>query len=125
MSGAIEERFGVDEHGRFDAYVLAYQIATYGKEAADKDAAAKMTEKMLPIILARLTNKFREGEPSWSRKECEDQALGSGAYEEQLAVTVEARRVADIAKARYVAVRALAEGLRTQESTRRAEMMMR
>jgi hypothetical protein len=121
----LEFQFGRDIDGRFDPHVLAHQIDQFGADWARARAAAELLEQTSKPFLSRLTNKAladgRLSDIKFSRRQAEDVAMASDDYEGHLRAAIDARQAADIAKARWVAVQALSEGLRTQEASRRAE----
>ena len=121
VEGAEETKFGLDSEGRFDPHILSHQIATYGMQWARAKAAAELLEQTRLPYLSRLTNQARAQNPELSRKEAEDIAMASEDYRTHILEAIEARQRADIVKAKWEAVKALADGLRTAEASRRAE----
>ena len=120
MSDPVEQ-WGRDADGNFEPYRLAHALQQKGEDWANKAAAADLLEKTSPAVLAQLTNEIRAAEGG-SRKVAEDLALGSAAYLEHIQARVEARRVANIARANYDAIRVLIDAMRTVEATRREEL---
>jgi hypothetical protein len=88
---------------------------------AQQKAAAELLEQTRLPYLSRLTNQARAQNPELSRKEAEDIAMASEDYRTHILEAIEARQRADIVKAKWEAVKALADGLRTAEASRRAE----
>jgi signal recognition particle GTPase len=120
-----ETIWGTDEGGVFSAAVLAHQIEDVGNDAADKEAAAALLVKSLPHILSAMTNDERKRDTDLSRKEAEDLAKGSYAYQQAIREAVEAEREAARAKASYEAVKAYARLIQTEQANRRALANMR
>jgi hypothetical protein len=122
-SGPIDyERLGLDDRDRFNPHILAEQIRLIGERRADARAAAELLEQTKHATLARLTNIQRAGDPDLSRKEAEDIALASSDFMAHLQQMVSTRKEADLWEARWKAVLALHDGIRTKEATLRAEM---
>jgi len=114
--------WGMTPEGQLDPHGLAHELEQRGARWADSHAAAELLEKTHRIVLAQITNDYRLLERGLSRKAAEDLALGSEAYIQHIEATVEARRVANIARANYDAIRVRIEAMRTVEATKRAEI---
>ncbi len=120
------ERFGRDAEGRFSPDALAHQIREIGREYADLRAAAELLDSQRKPMLAKLTNDARAdvvaNGDKCSRREAQDIAEGCAAYAAHIEATVEAQRLANIARANWEAVQSFARSIQTFEATRRAEM---
>lgn len=90
-----------------------------GEEWADKDAAANALEETKATLLAELANQA-DASSEAAKKNI---ALADPVYKLHLTNMVTARKEANRAKVRYETGRIWAELKRTQESTKRAEMM--
>lgn len=95
---------------------IYHALIESGDDWADKDAAANLLEETKKSVLAGIA----QDHPG-SVAAAEQKALASQTYQEHVEAMVEARRQANKAKVRYMALQTLAELRRTQESTRRAE----
>jgi len=103
---------------KFDPDKIAHELSEAGKEWAEAEATASQLEELKKVVLAQL--KTQSGEKSEAAKETE--ALASEEYKTHIVGMVEARRVANIKKARYLTAKTWAELKRTEQSNRRAEM---
>ncbi len=97
------------------------EIVKAGEDWADKESAADLLEETKKSVLAELVNDA----PGSTVAAKEQAALADPAYKLHLKTMVAARKEANRARVRYDAARVLAELRRTQESTRRAEAMIR
>jgi hypothetical protein len=111
--------------GDLDPNVIAHELDEAGKAYAHAKHAADLLEGTNAAVRAQLTNEKRRENPDASRKECEDMALGSPEWTTHVYATADAVREKNIALARWKAVQARFEAMRTAESTRRAQMNMR
>lgn len=92
-----------------------------GEDWSDLDAAASALEETKNPMLAKFTlEAIARGAKSVAAAETE--ALANPVYIKHLENMVEARRLANRAKVKWVSVQVLAEVRRSQESTRRQEM---
>ena len=103
-----------------DTEQIHERLVTAGESWADLDAAASLLEETKKSVLAELMNK---AEGSMAARESE--ALADAVYRHHVTTMVTARKEANRAKVRYDSAKAWVELMRTQESTRRAEMNMR
>ena len=92
-------------------------IAKYGEEYAQANALADRAEEMKKIILATLMLRY-EG----SQSSREMHALASPEYDAHIGRMVDARCAANVAKAKFEAVRVDFEVYRTLEASRRQEL---
>lgn len=103
----------------FDTGDKAYaELLEAGNEFADLNAAAELLERTREPLLCEL--KLASPETSDAARATE--AMASEKYVTHVHAMVEARRLANRAKARLGAVQTLAELRRTEEASRRQEM---
>jgi len=88
------------------------------EEMCDAEALATQLEEMKKPTLASLTLEYMAIEKS--RAMAETRALADDRYETHIAGMVDAKRMANRAKAKYHNMRALADARRTQEASVRA-----
>lgn len=92
------------------------------EEAAEKmcdlEARASQMEEMKKPVLASLVLEYMQTESS--RTLAETKALADEQYETHVAGMIDAKRLANRAKAHYHNMRALADARRTQEASVRA-----
>ena len=105
---------------QYDPSRIYIELIATGEHWSNADAAAWLLEETRKPVLAEI--KLRSDEKSDAARETV--ALASTEYREHVAAMVEARRVANLARVRYDAVRMLAEMRRTEQATRRAEMQL-
>lgn len=103
-----------------DANEIHAKLIQAGEEWADLDAAASLLEETKKSVLAELMNKL-----TGSIAARESEALADPVYKAHVTSMVNERKKANRAKVRYDSAKAWCELVRTQESSRRAEMMMR
>ena len=104
-----------------DAEKIYDSLVKAGEDWADADAAASLLEETRRTVLARLFNDYSEG----SNQVREFKALADPQYQDFVGGMVAARKAANKARVRYDSAKVLAELRRSEESTRRAEMVMR
>lgn len=105
----------------FDPEAIYLRLNTAGDDWVDKNAGAEILEETKKTVLAEIMIGMIGG----STAERERIALAEPAYRIHLVNMVKARKKANRARVRYDSIRVLAEMLRTQESTRRAEANIR
>ena len=98
---------------------IYHQLISAGEDWSDKEAAASLLEESRKTVLSELMLSC-EG----SNAARETEALADQKYKEHTKLMVEARRVANRAKVRWLSVQVLAEARRTEAATRRAEMKL-
>lgn len=108
---------------RLDPEQLAGELERRGHEWADKNAAAELLEEMKGPRLSQIANEHKATVPSVAAAEMV--AKASEAYGAHIASMVEARRVANRAKASLEGYRAFVELLRSRSAAERAAMSMR
>ena len=96
------------------------RLVKAGEEWADQDAAASLLEETKKTVLAELMTAL---EGSVASRESE--ALADPVFKLHVTHMVAARKAANRARVKYDSAKAWCELVRTQESTRRAEMTMR
>jgi len=101
---------------------IVRNIVSAGEDWADKESAADLLEETKRTVLAELMN---QQPASMSVAAKEQVALADSAYRLHLTNMVSARKEANRARVRYDALKVLAELRRSEESTRRAEAMIR
>lgn len=104
-----------------DADQIYTALIKAGEDWADMDAAATLLEEARKSVLADLKLKA----PGTSDAARETYALADPSYTAFVRGMVEARRVANRARVRYDSGKTLSELRRSEESTRRAEMVLR
>lgn len=102
----------------FDPDKIAHELAKAGEEWANAEAAASQLEELKKVVLSQC--KLSSSEKSDAAKETE--ATASPEYRTHIIGMVEARKVANLKKARYLTMKTWAELKRTEQSNRRAEM---
>lgn len=104
----------------FDANAITERLIRAGEDWADKFAAAEALEDAAETMLAKC---FLEAtgnvEERKARAKCDDQ------YDRSRKLSRDARHAANRAKVKYDVGKAYVELIRSQESTRRAEMTLR
>jgi hypothetical protein len=118
----IDPNRGRTAEGDLDPNQIATDLDRFGREYAEAYANAKLLEEQKSIVFSTLVLHYREAGPRVSRADAEDHARTSEEYSVHIETMVEARRRANIAKARWMAVQARFEAMRTAEATRRAEL---
>ena len=106
----------------FDPSRIYLATVEAGEDWADKNAAAKLLEESKKSVLAEIMNSKTEHSTMAAK---EAAALADPAYKLHLSQMAAARKVANIARVRYDAVKVMGENRRSQESTRRAEMALK
>lgn len=114
-----------NHEGDLDPNVISHELDEAGRAYANAKHAADLLEGTNGAVRAELTNAKRREFPELSRKECEDMALGSPEWRNHVYATADAVREKNLALARWKAVQARFEAMRTAEATRRAQMNMR
>jgi hypothetical protein len=99
---------------------LAAYLESQAEDWADKDAAANLLEETKKTVLAKVFNSLAGRFKGVAEREFA--ALGSPAYVEHVTAMVEARRVANVAKAKLEATRVYLDLIRTKEATQRVLM---
>lgn len=102
---------------------LAHDLENRGIEWALADGEARRRERMLKIFLAELVNQLRSSTKSATERE--SLALGDPRYKAAAEAAEEARTSANVAWAKYEAMKVRLELLRTKAATERAAMTMR
>lgn len=97
------------------------RLRLVGEEWADKDAAANALEETKKSIFSELLL----GSTGSTVAEREAQASSNPVFRKHLADMVDARKEANRARVRYETGKIWAELVRTRESTRRAEAVLR
>lgn len=105
----------------FDPDRAYHDMVRAGEEWADAEAAAQALEETRKSVLAKLMSE--RAEAALGAKEM--QALAHEDYRRHVDAMVAARKIANIKRVRYDCRKVLAEMRRTQESTRRAEALIR
>lgn len=106
-----------------DPAEIAHVFEERGHEWSDRNAAAQLLEDMEKSILAEITQDYRPKAKSMA--EAESLARASKRFRDHVADAVEARRLANRARASFDAMRMEIELLRTRSATDRALMGMR
>jgi hypothetical protein len=101
---------------------LARGFYEHGKDWSEKDGAASLYEETRRTLRAQIALKFLPDAGSVSKAEMN--AEGTIEYIEHVKAMVAARTVANIARAQFDADRAFIDLVRSQESSRRAEMQL-
>lgn len=100
------------------------ELETAGYSWSDLNAAADILERAEKSLLSGIMlDKMQDGTKTVSKAEAE--ALASPAYQEHIARSIEARRLANRARVRYESLKTLSELRRTEAATLRTEMAMR
>lgn len=100
----------------FDPNEVYAELIKAGNSFADADATANQMEELKSVLLSQLKLQYEGGDAAR-----EMHAKASEAYEAHIKGMVEARRLANRARARWISVQALADARRTQAATLRAE----
>jgi len=104
----------------FDATAITERLRLAGEDWSDKHAAAEALEHAAEGMLAKqfliATGNVEERK---ARAKCSDE------YQAAVKASIDARLAANKARVRYDTGKAYCELIRTQESTKRAEMTMR
>lgn len=106
---------------KLDAEAIYDKLVKAGEEWADAEAAASLLEETRKSVLAKLMNE--SSHTNISGKEM--LALADPTFKEFVGGMVAARKTANKKRVRYDSAKILAELRRSEESTNRAEMMMR
>ena len=104
----------------FDPIALAQKLLEHGAAWADKNAGADLLEETRRTLRSQIAMKFLPDAGSVAKAEM--MAEATVEYIEHVKAMVEARRLANRARAQYDTDRAFIEMIRSQESTKRAEM---
>jgi hypothetical protein len=107
----------------FDPGEIANNFREHANDWADKNAAADLLEHMRTVLRSQIASKFLQDLGSMNKAEAAAEATEE--YSDHLKSMVEARRLANRARAQYEADKAYIDLIRSQESTRRAEMGLR
>ena len=107
----------------FDPAELAKRFRDDGLAWAEKNCAADMLEETRRTLRSQIALKFLPDAGSVSKAEMTAEATAE--YIEHVKAMVIARKDANRAKVQYDADRAFIDLVRSQESSRRAEMNMR
>lgn len=107
----------------FDPHKLAEQYLQHGADWANKNAAADLLEESRKQLRSQIALKYL-GEGA-SVAKAEMLAEATKEYADHIRAMVEARRVSNVARVQVDADRAFIDLVRSQESSRRAEMNMR
>lgn len=106
-----------------DAATMSQKLYEDSKDWADKNGAADLYEETRRTLRAQIAVKFLTEAGSVSKAELLAEA--DEVYISHIKAMVEARRIANIARAQVDANRAFIDLVRSQESSRRAEMSMK
>lgn len=99
------------------------QMLEAGEDWADKEAAASLLEETKKSLRSSLaTEKIQQGE---SAAASEAHAEASEQYRQHLEDMVEARRLANRARVKWISVQTYNKLIQTKEATARAEMQLR
>jgi hypothetical protein len=102
---------------------LTERLIEVGESWADLNAAASLLEETRKTVLAEISVGFiRKGDTATA---AEKKAYASERYKKHVDDMVHARREANRARVKYDSGKAFSGLVRTQESTRRAEMQLR
>jgi hypothetical protein len=104
----------------FNPLHLRQQLADHGSQWADQNAAASVLEETKSTLKSQIALKFLPDAGSAAKAEI--MAEATKEYIDHIKSMVEARRLANRARAQYDSDRAYIELLRSQESTARAMM---
>lgn len=107
----------------FDPHNLAQQFLQHGSAWADKNAAAEMLEETRRTLRSQIALKFLPDAGSVSKAEM--MAEATTEYAQHVKDMVMARKAANTSRVQYDATRAFIDLIRSQESTKRAEMNLR
>jgi hypothetical protein len=108
---------------QFEPVTLALTLFEHGKDWAETNAAADLLEETRKTLRSQIALKFLPDVGAVSKAEM--MAEATQEYIDHIKSMVEARKVANTARAQYDADRAFIDLIRSQESSRRAEMQMR
>lgn len=103
-----------------DVEKMFHELERAGLYWSDADAAASMYEESKKSVLAELMLDY-EG----TKVDREMRALSCLVFKEHIEKMVAARKEANRARVKYEALKVLADMRRSQEATRRAEVMLR
>lgn len=107
----------------FDPTKLAEQLLQHGSAWAEDNCAADLLEETRKTLRSQIAMKFLPDAGSVSKAEMAAEATQE--YIDHIKSMVEARKKANISRVQYDSDRAFIELIRSQESTRRAEMNLR
>lgn len=107
----------------FDAHTIAKRFRDDGHAWADKDGAASLLEETKRTLRSQIALKHLPEVGSVSKAEMIAEATLE--YIEHIKLMVDARKEANKARAQYDADRAFIDLLRSQESSRRAELLLK
>jgi hypothetical protein len=102
-----------------DPLRLAAELTRTGEVWAEAEAAAQLLEETRKAVLAQIATRHDGSEAARDRM-----AHADAGYFEHVEKMVAARRAANLAKVRWIAVQTKLDMIRTAESSRRAEMRM-
>lgn len=102
---------------------LSNAFYQHGKNWAETNAAAELLEETRKTLRSQIALKFLPNAGSVSKAEM--MAEATQEYIDHIHAMVDARRVANTARAQFDSDRALIDLIRSHESSRRAEMQMR
>lgn len=107
----------------FDPLDLATKLLRHGADWADKNAGAELLEESKKSLRAELAIRALIEAKTLGKAELI--AESSSEYRDHIKAMVEARRKANRARVQYDTDKAYVEMVRSQESTRRAEMQIK
>ena len=107
----------------FDPRTLAQDLVAHGNLWADRNSAAEILEETRKTLRAQIAQKYLTEGMATNRAELSAEA--SKEYIDHLHAMTEARRLSNRARVQYDADRAFIDLVRSQESTKRAEMLIR
>jgi hypothetical protein len=105
-----------------DPNEIAHLIEEAGTAWAHAVHAADLLEKTTRPVLSEITNNIRKAEPDLSRREAEDLAQATPQYLEHIYAALDARREANIARAKLDAAKAKFEAMRSAQASHRASI---
>lgn len=112
-----------DGDGNLDPQLIGHDIEVLGKAWVELSHAASLLDKTGPAVFAQMVLAYIEANPGVSRAMAELKTRGSDEWMNQIYAGREARRKANTALVNYEAAKARFEAMRTQEASRRAEMV--
>lgn len=107
----------------FDPATLARTMFEHGRDWAEANCGADLLEETRRTLRSQIALRFLPDAGSVSKAEMHAEATQE--YIDHIKSMVEARKIANIARAQFDADRAFIDLVRSQESSRRAEMSMR
>ncbi|HEY0832637.1 MAG TPA: hypothetical protein VGE72_01905 [Azospirillum sp.] len=106
-----------------DPEALAHALEALGIAWATADGAARLKERTARILHAEIANAYRDTVRSAEGRH--DLATAHPRYRETILAAEELRTAANVARARYEALQAKIELIRTRAATERAAMTLR